>query len=128
MIELKRVYFSEQSTQGVLFVDSIPVAVTLELPPRNNEKNISCIPAGDYPVVKYLSEKYGSTYLVNDVPNRSGIIIHAGNWPSDTHGCILLGSSFNNSSTIDMIGGSKIAMTKFLGLMQNRKTDRIVIS
>jgi hypothetical protein len=32
--------------------------------------------------------------LLENVPGRSGIEIHTGVFPSDTHGCIIVGESF----------------------------------
>lgn len=64
---------------------------TLELPWKNNEVNISCIPTGTY----HCSIKpFHSTtqYEVLNVPGRSGIFIHTGNYYHDSMGCIILGS------------------------------------
>lgn len=62
---------------------------TIELPYLNNQKQISCIPAGEYKCVKRVSAKYGHHWHVLDVENRSLILIHSGNTHSDTLGCIL---------------------------------------
>lgn len=76
---------------GLLFYDQDFVAYTLELPWKNNERNISCIPWGRYKVSWHVSPKFGETLHVYNTPSRSGIIIHAGNYARDTRGCILLG-------------------------------------
>jgi len=72
----------------------------MELPDRNNARNISRIPPGMY-LVKYLkrsaSGKYRDVYHVTKVPSRSGVLTHAGNVAGDkfkgfkTHswGCLL---------------------------------------
>lgn len=71
---------------------------TLELPWLDNARKRSCIPAGLYRCALVRSPRFGLCYHVQDVPGRSAILIHAGNWagriPSRrTHvqGCILLG-------------------------------------
>ena len=69
---------------------------TLELPDRGNENEISRIPAGDYLAVKHESPKFGDTMWLQDVPNRSEILIHAGNFYDDTLGCILVGESITD--------------------------------
>ena len=65
---------------------------TLELPWLENKNNKSCIPVGSYNVVTRKSARYGTHFHVTDVPNRTFILIHAGNTYNDTRGCILLGS------------------------------------
>lgn len=71
---------------------------TLELPYKNNEKMVSCIPENDeknqtYIGVRHFSPKFGKTFSL-DSPGRSGIIFHAGNTTKDTQGCILIGDHF----------------------------------
>ena len=53
------------------------------------------IPKGSYTLVRHWSRKFPYIHLqLLDVPNRSGILIHAGNTPKDTSGCILLAKNF----------------------------------
>jgi len=100
-------------TNGVLIIDGIPICVTLEPTWRNNEPNISCIPAGVYECKRVLSQKYGDTIEVTGVPGRSHILFHAGNKTADTKGCILLGEKFSKVSTDRWILESKSALTEF---------------
>jgi len=74
---------------------------SLELPWRDNECNYSCIPPGSYDVSCSWSNAFKRRlYLVEGVPDRSGVRIHPGNWAGDTRlglrthslGCILLGT------------------------------------
>ena len=72
-------------------------AASIELPYKGNQRNISCIPPGTYQVKKRNSPRYGiGTFEVKDVPGRSFILIHAGNYYQDTKGCILLGAKFKD--------------------------------
>lgn len=82
---------SDNGTFGILNVENEFVCLTLELPWHNNQKNISCIPVGEYNVVYRTTPSYGEKYKILNVPNRSGILFHAGNTIDDTEGCILLG-------------------------------------
>jgi hypothetical protein len=67
---------------------------TLELPWGDNVPYVSRIPENHYEAVKHLSPKFGETIWIKDVPNRSEILIHKGNYNKDTLGCILLGKAF----------------------------------
>lgn len=71
---------------------------TLELPWRDNLRQISCIPEGSYRCSFGPTGK-GRLYRVENVPGRDGILFHAGNWAGDhgmkmrcnSFGCILIG-------------------------------------
>lgn len=84
----------ENGTHGVLLDQGVPFALSLEPPDRNNEPFESCIPAGVF-ICKYVnSPRFGATYEVRDVPSRSHILFHTGNFTKDTSGCILVGERF----------------------------------
>jgi len=99
IVNLCRLKRSDQGTRGILFADSFSCQ-TLELPWRENQRSISCIPSGEYQVKIRISPKYGQVYHIKEVPNRSYILLHSGNWAGDKHkgyrtnvaGCILLGA------------------------------------
>ena len=79
--------------------------VTLELPYEHNMTSVSCVPKGSYDVTHRYSCKYKNHLIVNDVPNRRYILIHYGNFHTDTRGCILVGSRFaqiNADSLLDI--------------------------
>lgn len=109
MIVLKRVTTGDHGTFGVLLKDGVPLCVTLEPPWKNNQKNISCIPQGEYEVEPFSGRKGTDIWRFKNVPNRSDILIHSGNWVHHTEGCILVGKSFNrhmitsSSDTIEML-------------------------
>ena len=76
-------------TNGTLYVNNQPLFSTIELPWRENQTQVSCIPEGSYPLVKRESEKFGAHLLVQDVPERSLILIHpANNARKELRGCI----------------------------------------
>ncbi len=79
--------------------------VTLELPDRENKTSISRIPAGKYICKRRYSKKYGQHYIVTDVEGRSYILMHFGNYYTNTRGCILMGNDFadiNKDGHIDV--------------------------
>jgi len=89
---------------------------TLELPDLQNQPDISCIPPGKYDYYFRDSPKNGPVLELRDVPNRTYIQIHAGNFTSDIHGCILVGKSikFLNDDEIPDITNSKSTLSKLL--------------
>lgn len=103
-VELLRVIISryetgDAGTFGVLLIPGLFSCHVLELPWRDNQGNISCIPAGEYIVEPYTSRKFGRAYHVKDVEGRTWILLHRGNLAGDTTkgykthsaGCLLLG-------------------------------------
>ena len=83
--------------------------VTLELPWKDNERQISCIPKGTYEVKLRWSNNFGTHYHVLNVPNRDLILIHSGNFNKDTKGCILVGKKF---ADINKDGLMDVAMSR----------------
>src|SRR5690606_27929838 len=74
---------------------------TLEPPWRGNRADVSRMPAGVYSCTRHGWNgelvKYKRVYRLLNVPNRHSILLHWGNWPHNTEGCILLGLSYNGS-------------------------------
>ena len=82
---------------------------TLEPPWKENGRNVSCIPKGIYRLKKKTSKSKGFCFEVLDVPERNGILIHRGNFPKDTQGCILPGFLLKD---IDGDGKREVANSK----------------
>lgn len=101
-LTLTRDTFTGKSTSGELFIDGDHVCYTLELPNVDGLPG-SCIPRGTYKIEMQPSPKFMASddvwvkqYAekmphVTGIPNRSLIMIHWGNAPADTDGCILVG-------------------------------------
>lgn len=117
-LRLVRTGEADEATFGVLYVDGKPEFVTLEEPWRDNQKQISCIPEGNYQVDWRYSPKFGKTLQVVNVPNRSHILFHAGNGPGDTEGCILIGTHFGKLNGKSAILKSRPAFEQFVAMMQ----------
>lgn len=79
---------------------------SLELPWKNNEDDVSCIPAGRYRMAWTMSPRLKrNTWRLLDVPDRAGILIHVANFVSELRGCIAPGLFFgdiNNDGVIDI--------------------------
>lgn len=102
MIEVYRHFTDDQGTPGEMRIGPW-VASTLELPWRDNQSDISCIPAGTYPFILVKTRRpiggRSHLYLINNVPDRFGILAHAGTFAGQTDkgykssvlGCCLVG-------------------------------------
>jgi hypothetical protein len=108
--------------------DHTALGVTLELPWKENERGISCIPAGTYQCRRILSPKRGyELFEVCDVPGRSNIEIHIGNTPHDTEGCILVGTRFGKIGDGEAIRESRPAFARFMEYLRGRDTFTLTI-
>lgn len=77
---------------------------------KDNQQDISCIPAGKYRVEKHIAPSFGKSFWVKDVPGRSEILIHIGNFRKDTRGCPLPGidmADIDGDKNIDMSSSGK---------------------
>ncbi len=90
-VKLTRLFHEDKQTIGRLNYGFNQIFYTLELPWKDNQRRISCIPKGIYTVVKHKSPTFGPSFWIKDVPGRSEILIHKGNYHSNTLGCILPG-------------------------------------
>lgn len=91
-----------EQTNGYLSVfnaegDFVKGFNTLELPYKNNERRISCIPAGVFRVTPRSAKESASFkyphFHVQDVENRSWILIHVANYVHQLLGCIAVGQA-----------------------------------
>jgi len=113
-------------TRGVIRVDKQLVCWSLEPPWRMNQRDISCIPPGQYRCIRHNSFKFGETFRLVDVPNRQSIIFHWGNQVRDTAGCILTGKSLGLFDGRDAVLDSMGAFHDFMRVMG--KTEEAVLT
>ena len=101
---------------------------TLELPWLDNRQQVSCIPPGRYRVTPRFTPEKGHHFSINDVPGRSAILFHSGNFVTQIRGCILVGSGLvdiNKDGEIDVVS-SKITlniMVQMLGMQESFALD-----
>jgi len=85
---LTRTYFPEGSN-GKLECEGKLICNTIELPWKNNETKVSCIPEGKYFIRKRYSKKFQWHLEIVEVKNRSLILFHpANNAIQELNGCI----------------------------------------
>jgi hypothetical protein len=139
----------DKQTLGKLFViddtgENLYECVTLELTWKDNQRNISCIPysgyveiddwenpAGGwidqvkfkvpsfYKVKKRYSNKHKNHLHILDVPGRTWILVHPGNFYTHIKGCILLGEimSYINEDNYYDVGDSRKALNNILSIL-----------
>lgn len=87
-LTLVRRYFDD-GTNGNLWHRDKFLCHTIELPWKDNQRNVSCIPEGRYKIAPRHTEKRGWHYVLEKVPNRSFILFHpANNALKELRGCI----------------------------------------
>jgi len=127
---LDRKWRSDEGTFGLLTCPPVGFAAFVcELPWRNNQTSISCIPPGEYVALPHLSHTFGRVYWLQDVPGRSFIYIHPGNvggdeakgYRSHTEGCILPGRRRGALWGQEAVLMSRPTVTEFLDTMQGRE-------
>lgn len=98
-ITLKRTSSDDTCTRGLITLEDGTQIYSLELPWRDNQKNISCVPPGIYKLIPYTSPKHDSTWYLENAElgvggagfEREFCEIHSANWASQLEGCIALG-------------------------------------
>lgn len=121
-ITIQRQANTDQGTPGELATDTGFRCYTLELPWRDNASDVSCVPAGTY-TAKFQHSNHFKTdlYHLQDVPNRSDVMIHSGNfggdkslgYKSDILGCILLGLETGELDGQLAVMSSRTALAQF---------------
>jgi Family of unknown function (DUF5675) len=87
-LELIRKYFDE-GTNGEILYQELLLSYAIELPWKNNQARVSCIPEGRYELIKRWSLKFGRHLQVMNVSGREYILIHPANEAlRELKGCI----------------------------------------
>lgn len=114
MIKVRR-WYDDSYTLGRLRVGDFQ-CFTLELPDLDNQKNVSCIPEGEYSYFLRNSPKNGKVLELKSVTGRSNIQIHSGNFTRQIRGCLLVGDSIKHIDRDDIpdISNSRNTLIKLL--------------
>ena len=126
-LQVVRTQFGKDATNGLLFVNGVFECYTLEDQYQAVKVlHESCVPEGTYDIKfrtvggfherykkKYGNAHYGMLHL-QDVPNFTYILIHAGNTDEHTSGCLIVGETQQDLDISDdgFIGSSAVAYKK----------------
>ena len=134
-LTLVRIESGDQGTFGYLDLPTLRV-FTGELPWRNNEPNLSCIPEGLYLCRLTFSPHFRKLlYEVTGVKGRTGIRIHSANFMGDRtlglksqlYGCIALGEKFGTMDGQRALLLSTPAVRRFEKRLQGQPFELEVI-
>ena len=115
-------------TFGAMLIQGEPFCVTLEPGDRVNAPFVSSIPAQQYWVEKYHSEKYKDTFRVMNVPGREHILFHSGNRVIDTEGCILVAQYWGKLYGDRAVLNSGNTFRKFMDIMNPYEKFHLTIT
>jgi len=111
-------WYRPKSTVGIFTVQNFS-CFSLELPDLENQTGISCIPEGTYNYFsRYSPGNKSQVIQLLEVPNRSYVQVHAGNFTRQIRGCILVGDAikFIDGDEIPDVSNSKNTLVKVLDL------------
>lgn len=133
---VKRVYLPSETLSSIYYKGEM-LCKGMELPYRNNQRSISCIPEGEYLVTKEppipSNDPQGRKqrdywhFRFHDVPKRSGVLIHKITYVKDLQGCIGVGLDFkdwNKDGVLDMADSTK-ALEKLVKTLPDKFTLKI---
>lgn len=141
-LTLNRIFKGTDYTIGKLYIDGQYFCDTLEDPVRtlpascpDTSKGIPCacaekvyartaIPSGMYKITMEDSPRFKRVLpLLHDVPHFLGVLIHSGNDPGDTAGCILVGHNKVKGKVLE----SRAASDRLNALLEKESEITITI-
>ena len=126
MVILTRWAFFNDCTLGRLEFEGFK-CWTVERPWLDNAVNVSCVPDGVYTMERHDSPKFGpDVWELQHVPERSYILIHAGNTSKDAPGCIAVGEGLRVGG--DGVTSSRKALSEFEKLTNGIESLEIKIA
>ena len=107
---------------------------TIERPWLDNTPHVSCIPEGMYemalrqsPVVSKTSGgDFEEGWQVLDVPGRTWIMLHPGNWARNVEGCIAMGREFHPAEL--MVTSSRETFRDLMNALGEGDSCRLLIA
>jgi hypothetical protein len=134
-VEIRRTDSNHIQTLGTIRVYDADGTIclqlkSLELPWKDNQRKVSCIPTGFYKLSKI--DKSGAIpyphLWIHDVPNRDGIKIHKGNYHYQILGCVLPGlahTDINGDGQLDVVNSTE-ALERLLAALPDETTIKII--
>lgn len=130
--ELKRVHYTSSGIFSKLTVGDEHVFFTLEHGYPNKDWGYSAkVPKGEYTCKRGTHQldfkKPFETFEIKDVPGHTGILIHPGNFQSDSEGCVLIGKEMVLDYPARVIA-SRAAFKEFMDLQSDCYQFILIVS
>ena len=106
---------------------------TIERPWLDNKPRISCIPAGKYRCVPHNWQesdkfRFKQVWRLENVPNRSAILIHSANLVGDVIGCIGVGTHIGKIGDETAVLNSRFAIQELRDTIGNNSFEIEIIN
>lgn len=109
-------------TFGRMFLPGVVERVSAEPPWKDNRTDVSCIPPGKYECEINESPHFGLCPEILNVPGRTHVRMHAGNWAgdveqgrrSDSQACVLPGLRFATLEGQPAVSNSRTALDELM--------------
>lgn len=127
---LTRFHSDKISTCGTLKHPKLKEPIfTLELPWKENKRNVSCIPEGEYKIRPFHSDTHGYCFEIYNVVNRDLIRMHSANsvrenyqdpyiktkvWRCQLRGCVAPGMKLRLDGIIEHSGDAMNILRKII--------------
>lgn len=95
---LNRTYYPN-STTGKILHEGKQLSFSLELPWKDNQKDISCLPEGEYELAKRYSKKHSWHLILKGTYPRELCLIHEANYVRQLRGCIAPVTTLDGTET-----------------------------
>ena len=131
-LKLRRFQESSDSTIGELTIDGIK-GKWYVLEPGGPDSTVEGsglrISEGKYQLKPYSSQKYPNAYQLVDVSGRTEILIHRGNFHTDTAGCLCPGTSYGSDSAENFrTFSSRAARDQIFSIIKASDSASIIIT
>lgn len=105
-------------------------SMSLERGWNDNQKRISCIPVGEYPLHFEWSNRFKTKlWEIKEVENRSECKFHSANYWYQLNGCIALGQSIKdiNKDGYNDVTSSRSTMKRFHKALENEVECTLIV-
>ncbi len=123
-LRLTRFEYTEESTIGILTINDIFEAFTLEDRTRTNSPKLygrTAIPAGTYKITFRASSKFNGKLMpyLDNVPGFTGVMIHILNTAAESEGCIGVGKYRKNNFIGDSLKAFEALYEKLINAQED---------
>lgn len=120
---LVRYELQRERTFGIMFTRASCWHTIEDTVRESKIQGMTAIPAGRYKMAVSMSNRFKKLLPeIKNVPNFTGIRIHAGNTEADTEGCILIGTSRNDNQIMN----SRIAMDALMAVLAQHGPEHTI--